>query len=128
MKQKKLAIIGVGHVGAYVLADAMKMNLFSEIVVIDKDKDLAHGEALDQAHATALTYIVNTHVYACDYEYVIDADVNIVAAVPSVIVTDDHEQLLSELLKDINSEVIHEIITEITTYTKDSIIILITNP
>src|SRR5690625_2741764 len=128
MKQKKLAIIGVGHVGSYVLADAMKMNLFSEIVVIDKDKDLAHGEALDQDHATALTYMVNTHVYAGDYEDVIDADVIIVAAGPSVIVTDENEKPDRALLTDINSEVIREVMTGITTYTKEAIIILITNP
>src|SRR5690625_1599241 len=128
MKQKKLAIIGVGHVGSYVLADAMKMNLFSEIVVIDKDKDLAHGEALDQAHATALTYMVNTHVYAGDYEDVIDADVIIVAAGPSGIVTEESEKPDRALLTDINSEVIREVMTGITTYTKEAIIILITNP
>ena len=58
MKNNKLAIVGVGHVGSYVLADAMKTDLFSEIVVIDKDKDVAFGEALDQAHATALTYMI----------------------------------------------------------------------
>ncbi len=128
MKQNKLAIVGVGHVGSYVLADAMKTNLFSEIVVIDKDKDVAHGEALDQAHATALTYMANTDVYAGDYKDVHDADVIIVAAGPSIIVTDKNAKPDRALLTEVNAKVIREVMEGITTYTKDAIIILITNP
>src|SRR5699024_2381927 len=128
MKQRKLAVIGVGHVGSYVLADAMKTNLFSEIVVIDKDKDVAHGEALDQAHATALTYMSNTDVYAGDYKDVADADVIIIAAGPSIIVTDKNEKPDRALLTDVNAKVIREVMEGVTTYTKDAIIILITNP
>lgn len=128
MKQRKLAVIGVGHVGSYVLADAMKTNLFSEIVVIDKDKDVAHGEALDQAHATALTYMTNIDVYAGDYKDVADADVIIIAAGPSIIVTDKNEKPDRALLTDVNAKVIREVMEGVTTYTKDAIIILITNP
>src|SRR5699024_12354434 len=69
-----------------------KTNLFSEIVVIDKNHDVARGEALDQAHATALTYMNNTDVYAGDYQDVADADVIIIAAGPSVIATDKDEK------------------------------------
>lgn len=128
MKNNKLAIIGVGHVGSYVLADAMKTDLFSEIVVIDKDKDVAFGEALDQAHATALTYMSNTNVYAGDYQDVKDADIIIIAAGPSVIITDKNAKPDRALLAEVNAEVIREVMDGITTYTKDAIIILITNP
>ena len=128
MKNNKLAIVGVGHVGSYVLADAMKTDLFSEIVVIDKDKDVAFGEALDQAHATALTYMANTNVYAGDYQDVKDADVIIIAAGPSVIITDKNAKPDRALLAEVNAEVIREVMEGITTYTKDAIIIVITNP
>ncbi len=128
MKNNKLAIVGVGHVGSYVLADAMKTELFSEIVVIDKDKDVAFGEALDQAHATALTYMSNTDVYAGDYQDVKDADIIIIAAGPSVIITDKNAKPDRALLAEVNAEVIREVMEGITTYTKDAIIILITNP
>src|SRR5699024_12856278 len=104
MKQRKLAVIGVGHVGSYVLADAMKTNLFSESVVIDKDKDVAHGEALDQAHATALTYMSNTGVYAGDYKDVADADVVIIAAEPSIIETDKNETPARALKTEVQAE------------------------
>ena len=128
MKNNKLAIVGVGHVGSYVLADAMKTDLFSEIVVIDKDKDVAFGEALDQAHATALTYMANTNVYAGDYQDVKDADIIIIAAGPSVIITDKNAKPDRALLAEVNAEVIREVMEGITTYTKDAIIIVITNP
>ena len=64
MHKNKLVVVGVGHVGSYVLADAMKLRLFAEIATIDILKDVAHGEALDQAHATALTYMSNVDVHA----------------------------------------------------------------
>src|SRR5699024_12858909 len=114
MKQNKLAVVGVGHVGSYVLADAMKTTLFSEIVVIDKNHDVARGEALDQAHATALTYMNNTDVYAGDYQDVADADVIIIAAGRSVIDTDkdakaDRASLTDRRSKDITD--VHQVMS-----------------
>ena len=35
MHKTKLVVVGVGHVGSYVLADAMKVGLFAKIVLID---------------------------------------------------------------------------------------------
>jgi L-lactate dehydrogenase len=128
MKRNKLVIVGVGHVGSYVLADAMKLGLFREIVVIDKDKDIAYGEALDQAHATALTYMSNTTVYTGDYSECADADVIICAAGPSMIKSDQDTMPDRAKLAVVNSEVIREVMTGITTYTKEAIVILITNP
>ena len=124
----KLAVIGVGHVGSYVLADAMKMGLFSEIVVIDQDKSVAFGEALDQAHTTALSSIDNTNVYAGDYADVKDADVIVVAAGPSMIVTEENEKPDRAILAEENAGNIREVMRGITTYTKEAVIILITNP
>lgn len=124
----KLAVIGVGHVGSYVLADAMKMGLFSEIVVIDQDKSVAFGEALDQAHVTALSSMDNTNVYAGDYADVADADVIIVAAGPSMIVTEENEKPDRAILAEENAGNIREVMRGITTYTKEAVIILITNP
>lgn len=39
MIQTKLAIIGVGHVGSQVLTDCSHLNLFSDIILIDSNKD-----------------------------------------------------------------------------------------
>lgn len=127
MKRNKLVIVGVGHVGSYVLADAMKLGLFAEIAVIDKDKDVAYGEALDQEHATALTYMSNTSVHAGDYSECADADVIIITAGPSII-SDGKGMPDRTQLAVTNAEVIREVMTGVTKYTKDAIIIIITNP
>ncbi|WP_379971497.1 L-lactate dehydrogenase [Ectobacillus sp. sgz5001026] len=127
MNRNKLDVVGVGHVGSYVLADAMKLGLFAEIAVIDKDNDAAYGEALDQEHATALTYMSNTTVHAGDYSECADADVIIIAAGPSII-SDGEGMPDRTQLAVTNAEVIREVMTEITKYTKDAIIIIITNP
>lgn len=128
MRKSKLVVAGVGHVGSYVLADAMKLGLFSEIAVIDINEKVAYGEALDQAHATALTYMANTTVRAGDYSECEDADVIICAAGPSVIGSEEGAMPDRALLAEKNAEVIREVMTGITQYTKDAIIIMITNP
>lgn len=128
MKKNKLVIIGVGHVGSYVLADAMKIGLFSEIALIDMDQAVAAGEALDQAHATALTYMSNTAVRAGDYSECRDADVIICAAGPSVLKSDKDAMPDRTLLAVTNAAVIREVMEGITKYTKEAIVILITNP
>ncbi|WP_244835201.1 L-lactate dehydrogenase [Clostridium sp. BJN0001] len=130
MNKNKLVVIGVGHVGSYVLADAMKIGLFAEIGVIDSLNNVAYGEALDQAQATALTYMNNINVTSGGYEQCKDADVIIVAAGPSMIPdpNDPTGEPDRTLLTKTNCEVIREVMTGITKYTKDAVIIFITNP
>lgn len=130
MHKNKLVVVGVGHVGSYVLADAMKTGLFAEIGVIDILENVAYGEALDQAQATALTYMNNVNVTSGGYEQCADADVIIVAAGPSMIrdLADPKGEPDRTLLTKTNCEVIRQVMTGITKYTKEAIVILITNP
>ncbi len=130
MHKNKLVVVGVGHVGSYVLADAMKTGLFAEIGLIDILDNVALGEALDQAQATALTYMNNVSVKSGGYEQCADADVIIVAAGPSVIPdpNDPKGEPNRTLLTSINCEVIREVMAGITKYTTEAIVILITNP
>lgn len=130
MHKNKLVVVGVGHVGSYVLADAMKTGLFAEIGVIDILENVAYGEALDQAQATALTYMNNVNVTSGGYEQCADADVIIVAAGPSIIPdpNDPKGEPDRTLLTKTNCEVIRGVMRGITKYTKDAVIIFITNP
>lgn len=118
----------MGHVGSYVLADAMKLGLFAEIALIDSEQDIAYGEAVDQAHATALTYMQNTTVYAGDYPDCKDADVIICSAGPSIIKNDDDPMPDRAQLAAQNSEVAREVMGGISNHTKEAIVIFITNP
>jgi L-lactate dehydrogenase len=130
MHRNKLVVVGVGHVGSYVLADAMKIGLFAEIGVIDVLSDVARGEALDQAHATALTYMNNVDVRSGGYEQCADADVIIVAAGPSVVPdpNDPKGEPDRARLTTTNCAVIREVMGGISRQTRDAVVILITNP
>ena len=130
MHKNKLVIVGVGHVGSYVLGDAMKTGLFAEIGVVDILENVAYGEALDQAQATALTYMNNVDVKSGGYEQCADADVIIVAAGPSIIPNPDDPKGEPDraLLTTTNCKVIREVMAGITQYTKEAVVILITNP
>lgn len=130
MHKNKLVVVGVGHVGSYVLADAMKTGLFAEIGVIDILQNVAFGEALDQAQATALTYMNHVTVTSGGYEQCADADVIIVAAGPSILPSTDEPKGEPDrtLLTKANCKVIRQVMAGITEYTKEAIVILITNP
>ncbi|QTH60352.1 L-lactate dehydrogenase [Corynebacterium hindlerae] len=124
----KLVIVGLGHVGSYVLADAMKTQLFGSIVTIDADAGVAHGEALDQHQATALHSMASVSVRAGDYADCADADIIIVAAGPSMIAEPGNSKPDRAALAPHNAGVIREVMAGITAHTRDAIIIMITNP
>lgn len=128
MRKQKLVVVGIGHVGASVLSDAMKLGLFSEIALIDIKEDVARGEALDQTHATPLNTMANTEVYAAGYEACSDADVIIVSAGASLVPDEENPIPDRALLAETSGEVIREVMEGITSYTTEAVVILITNP
>lgn len=50
---RKVAVIGCGFVGSASAFALMQSGMFSEMVLIDVDKDRAEGEALDISHGVA---------------------------------------------------------------------------
>ena len=75
---RKAAIIGCGFVGATSAFALAESGLFSEIVLLDKDRDRAEGEALDLSHG--LPFAKPVQIYAGHYEDVSDAAVLILTA------------------------------------------------
>ena len=130
MKPLKLVVCGVGHVGSYVLADAMKMNLFGEIAVIDILENVAYGEALDQHHATGALTFGATHVHPGSAEDYSDADVVIIAAGPSMIPDPENPGAKPDraILSKVNSGHIRQIMGDISSHTQSAAVIIITNP
>ena len=59
---RKIAIIGCGFVGSASAFALMQSKMFSEIVLIDADKDKAEGEAMDISHG--IPFVGNTKIYA----------------------------------------------------------------
>ena len=76
--QRKAAVIGCGFVGSSSAFALMQSGLFSEIVLIDADRDRAEGEALDLGHG--LPFASPMKIYAGDYGDITDAAVAIVTA------------------------------------------------
>ncbi|MBV7293218.1 lactate/malate family dehydrogenase [Corynebacterium sp. TAE3-ERU16] len=124
----KLVIVGLGHVGSYVLADAVASGLYGEIALIDTADGVAIGEALDQHHATALNTRVNVDVHAGDYGDCADADVVIVAAGPSIIPSEENRVPDRAELAKTNAAVIRQVMGDIAAVTHDPVVIVITNP
>ena len=124
-KKNKLAIVGVGHVGSAVLNCALSLGMAADIALIDIIEKKAIGEALDASHGSPFGFTPNTQVHAGGYEECRDADVIIVAAGPSILPGENLDRLL---LAERNVKTIRDVMTEISKYTQDAIIIMITNP
>ena len=69
---RKVAIVGCGFVGSATAFALMQSELFTEMVLIDVDRDRAEGEALDIAHGMPFAGPMN--IYAGDYDDAADAE------------------------------------------------------
>ena len=78
VNDRKVAIVGCGFVGSSSAFALLQSGLFSEMVLIDVDKDRAEGEALDISHGTPFGNPMK--IYAGDYEDAADAAIIVVTA------------------------------------------------
>lgn len=74
----KAAIIGCGFVGSTVAFTLLESGMFSELVLIDANRDRAEGEALDLSHGLAFARPMK--IYAGDYSDISDASVIVMTA------------------------------------------------
>ncbi len=124
IKPHKLVILGLGHVGSAVLARAVSSRLFAEIVCVDVLKNVSHGEALDAEHATPDRDLYGVRVRSGDYADCADADVIICAALISIGPGASDRLALARH----NIPEMRELMAEVTRYTRDAVMIVITNP
>ena len=75
---RKVAIIGCGFVGSSSAFALMQSGLFSEIALVDVDKNRAEGEALDISHG--VPFVGQVKVYASDYDGIMDAGIIVITA------------------------------------------------
>ncbi|AAK81477.1 L-lactate dehydrogenase [Clostridium acetobutylicum] len=123
--KNKLVVVGAGMVGSAVLNSVLSLNLLSEVVIIDINDNKAKGEALDASHTTSFAYSPNVKVRAGNYEDCADAQIIVITAGPSLKPDDKLDRLV---LADTNVKVTDSIMKNICKYTKDAIIIVVTNP
>ena len=75
---RKVAVIGCGFVGSASAFALMQSGLFSEMVMLDVDRERAEGEALDIGHGMPLARPMQ--ICAGDYDDITDAAIIVVTA------------------------------------------------
>jgi L-lactate dehydrogenase len=108
----------VGTAFAYAL---LINGTVSRIVLIDIDKKKAEGEAMDLNHGLAFAHPVK--IWAGDYPDCEDADIVVIAVDKGQAI----EQSRLELAAG-NYKILQQIIPQVTEYTRDCILLVVTNP
>ena len=78
MNPRKAAIIGCGFVGSSIAFSLIQKGLFSELVLIDVNRDKAEGEAMDLSHG--LPFARPMDIRAGGYDDVADCALVIITA------------------------------------------------
>ncbi len=118
---RKAVMIGCGFVGSASVFSLMQSGMFSEIVMIDADKEKAKGEAMDISHG--IPFAKHMRIYAGDYEDVKDAGI--------VIITAGANQKPNETRLDLvqkNVSIFKQIIPRIMEQGFDGILLVVANP
>lgn len=118
---RKAAMIGCGFVGSASVFSLMQSGLFSEIVLIDADKEKAEGEAMDISHGIPFTRPMK--IYAGDYDDIVDAAI--------IIITAGANQKPDETRLDLvhkNVGIFRSIIPEIAKRNCQGILLIVSNP
>ncbi len=118
---KKVAIIGTGFVGSSIAFALLNEEIFSEIVLIDRNKEKAEGEAMDLSHG--LPYRSNMNIHVGDYKDIKDAAI--------VILTAGANQKEGETRLDLihkNVAIVRSIIQEIKPIKMEGILLVVSNP
>jgi L-lactate dehydrogenase len=120
-QRSKIAIIGCGSVGSS-FAFALSLNSsVREIVLIDQNEDLAHGESMDLNHGAS--FIKPVGISYAGYEGCRDADI--------IVITAGAKQKPGQSRTDLvqaNVDIFLKIIPNIIKYNKDGILLVVTNP
>ncbi len=124
MKEGKLVLIGAGMVGSATLNAVVAQNVLNEIVVIDANENKALGEVLDALHTTPFAHATNTTIRVGSYADCADASIIVMTAGPSIQAGDNDRRVLAEK----NIAVMDSVMQEITRYTRNAILIVVTNP
>ncbi len=122
MFRGKIVIVGSGFVGSTTAYTIMCGGLFSNIVIIDIDRDKAEGDAMDMSHG--VSFVRPVTVQSGGYEECSDADIVIITAGANQKVGETRLDLLKK-----NTSILKNIVTEIMKYAPDDVILLtVSNP
>ncbi|RLL91439.1 lactate dehydrogenase, partial [Mesotoga sp. HF07.pep.5.2.highcov] len=117
----KVTIVGAGMVGSSIAYASMIKGVAREIALVDINRELAKGQAMDLSHGNA--YVRPMRIHGGDYDVSSDSDV--------VVITAGRPQKGGEsrlqLLKD-NARIVKEAVAKSLSYSKEPVFIIVTNP
>ncbi|MDE7165028.1 MAG: L-lactate dehydrogenase [Clostridiales bacterium] len=121
MNLRKVGIIGCGMVGSATAFSLLHSGLFTEMVLIDVNRDRAEGEAMDLSHC--LPFIRPLEIFAGNYPDLKDCGIIIITA---GVGQKDGETRLDCIHN--NAKVFKSIIPQIVKYNTDAFLLVVTNP
>ena len=119
----RVAVVGAGNVGATFAYALLLSGLAAEIVLINRDRDKAEGEAMDLAHAAPLAH--PTRVWAGDEADCAGAAVTVLTA--GAAQAKDGGGTRLDLAEE-NAGIFAQIVPEVARHNPDGILLVATNP
>ncbi len=120
-KRRKVAVVGAGAVGSTFCYALAQSGLADEIVLLDRNADLARGQALDLVHGQPFFPTVTIRLgEAGDYA---DAQLIVITAGAAQRPGETRLQLLRK-----NAAVIRSIVREIQAQKSQAVLLVVTNP
>jgi len=117
----RVAIVGMGHVGATFAYALLLSGQAEEIVLINRTKEKAEGEAMDLNHAVPLAHA--TEIWAGDYEDCAGADITVITAGAAQSPGESRLDLMKK-----NTAIFKEIVPRVMEHNPDSLLLITTNP
>jgi malate dehydrogenase len=122
-KGKKVSIIGAGNVGATVAYSLAMQGICHEIVLRDRNIEIAKGKALDMSQAANAARMHTLVSVAEDASGMAGSDVVVITAGSPRLPGMSRDDLLM-----INAEITKEVVADVKEHAPDSIIIMVSNP
>jgi malate dehydrogenase len=118
----KITVVGAGNVGASVAQNAVEKEL-GDVVLVDVIEGIPQGKALDLAQAGPVHGYDSTLVGSNGYDETASSDVVVITAGLARKPGMTRDDLLFK-----NAEIVGSVVEQITSRSKDAILILVTNP
>jgi len=122
-KGKKVTVIGAGNVGSTVAYSLAMKGVCHEVVLRDRNVEIAKGKALDMSQAANAARMHTLVSVAEDASGIAGSDVVVITAGSPRLPGMSRDDLLM-----INAEITKEVVADVKKYCPDAIIIMVSNP
>ena len=121
LNHRKAAVIGCGFVGSSIAFSLIQRGLFSELVLIDANRDKAEGEAMDLSDG--LPYGAAMEITAGGYDDIADCSLVVITAGANQKPGQTRLELIGQ-----NVNILNAIIPQITARPFEGILLIVSNP